>query len=211
MNKQEIVKKINAFYKELREYRDLLSVSRDGLVRIVKNHEEIGTRRSSLNRKYGAIEKYVKKFGNQPMREDVGGGPYPVYEVALSADILQRRGPCIDTALQDLEFIMGKVETISSEEVVEDKRVGAIFTGKNATVIDSKMSGPDGGVIDKGTNTKVIGSEMSVSEKHNKHKEVKPVGRKKIKKAFGKFLNIVVAVLVGLIVIYLAFVFGWST
>lgn len=116
MKKAEIKSKIEDFYEALRAYRELLSQSRDAMVRIVRNGPELERMRSNLNRNYGILSKYIKRIGNYPMRSDVGGGPYPVYEIGLSADILQRRGPCIDAAVQDLEYILGRLEDLSEEE-----------------------------------------------------------------------------------------------
>jgi hypothetical protein len=86
------------------------------MVRIVRNQDEIEAERSNLNREYGSLQQYIKQLGNYPLRTDIGGGPYPVYEVGLSTDILQRRGPCIDTAIQDLEYILGRLDSISEED-----------------------------------------------------------------------------------------------
>lgn len=116
MKKVELKSKIESFYEVLKAYRELLSQSRDAMVRIVRNGPELEKMRSDLNRNYGILSKYIKKLGNYPMRSDVGGGPYPVYEIGLSADILQRRGPCIDGAIQDLEYILGRLEDLSEEE-----------------------------------------------------------------------------------------------
>lgn len=117
MKKAELQSKIESFYESLKAYRELLSKSRDAMVRIVRNGPELEEMRSDLNRTYGALSKYIKKLGNYPMRSDVGGGPYPVYEIGLSADILQRRGPCIDAAIQDLEYILGRLEDMSDDDL----------------------------------------------------------------------------------------------
>jgi len=116
MKKEEIKSKIEGFHGAMRAYRDLLSKSRDAMVRIVRNGQQIEEMRSDLNRKLGALSKYIKKLGHNPYSSDIGGGPYPVYETALSNDILQRRGPCIDMALQDLDYIIGRLENMSEEE-----------------------------------------------------------------------------------------------
>lgn len=116
MTKEELKTAISEFYVLLMEYRELLAQSRDATARIVRNGTRLEEMRSNLNRKFGRISKYAKKIGNDPYSQDIGGGPYPVYETALSTDILQRRGPCIDTALQDLDFILGRLESISDEE-----------------------------------------------------------------------------------------------
>jgi len=114
MKKEEIKDKIEEFHGKIYEYRELLSKSRDHImVRIIDNVKQIEELRSDLNRKLGALSKYIKKLGHNPYSSDIGGGPYPVYETALSSDILQRRGPCIDMALQDLDYIIGRIENMS--------------------------------------------------------------------------------------------------
>jgi len=130
MTRKQLIEKITEFYEQLKAYRKLLSGSRDSMVQIVRNHEEIAAERSDLNRKYGSLERYIKKFGNYPMRSDVGGGPYPVYEVGLSTDILQRRGPCIDATIQDLEFILGRLENMTNENFEEKRNPKEITNNK---------------------------------------------------------------------------------
>jgi hypothetical protein len=94
----------------------LLSRSHNQIVQIDRNHDQIASERSALTREFGFIEAIVRRLGKNPYRSDVGGGPYPVYDVALSTDVLQRRGPCIDAALQDMEFILGKLDSMSVDE-----------------------------------------------------------------------------------------------
>ncbi len=116
MTIDQLKEKIEEFYHQIKSYRELLSQSRDSTVQIVRNRDEINQNRSELSKKYGALSKYIKNIGNYPLRSDVGGGPYPVYVTALSTDILQRRGPCIDAVIQDLEYILGRLESLSEEE-----------------------------------------------------------------------------------------------
>ena len=116
ITKEELQKEISEFYNGVVVYRDLLSKSYNQFVRIIKNHEELEKMRSDLSRGYGALSKYIKQIGNYPMRSDVGGGPYPVYEIAFSKDILQRRGPCIESVIQDLEYMVGVLDGISENE-----------------------------------------------------------------------------------------------
>lgn len=116
MKKAEVQNNIKEFYEAMSDYRDLLSRSRDSMVRIVRNGSQIEEMRSNLNRKHGALSKYIKKLGHNPYSSDIGGGYYPVYETALSSTALQRRGPCVDMALQDLDYIIGGLENMPEEE-----------------------------------------------------------------------------------------------
>ena len=116
ISKENLTEKITEFYEKIKAYRSLLSNSTDSMVNIYKNIDEISKQRSNLNIIYGGLSKYIKKIGNNPMRSDIGGGPYPIYETGLSNDILQRRGPCIDAIIQDLEYILGQLNTMDEEE-----------------------------------------------------------------------------------------------
>ena len=138
MKMEEIKSKIEEFHETMRGYRDLLSKSRDNMVRIVRNGQQIEEMRSDLNRKLGALSKYIKKLGHNPYSSDIGGGPYPVYETALSNDILQRRGPCIDMALQDLDYIIGRLENMSEEEFND------IFSPRKHTEVEKIVENVDG-------------------------------------------------------------------
>lgn len=139
MKKIELQNRIEELHRELKSYRDLLSESRDAMVRIVRNGPKLEEMRGSLNRKYGGLSRYIKKLGNYPMRSDIGGGPYPAYETALSNDILQRRGPCIDAAIQDLEYIIGRLEDISENEL------NSIFMPHQSETKNEKITAYTGG------------------------------------------------------------------
>lgn len=191
MNKNQLIQKITEFYEELRIYRGLLSKSRNSMVQIVRNHEEIAAQRSNLNKKYGSLERYIKKLGNYPMRSDVGGGPYPVYEVGLSTDILQRRGPCIDAAIQDLEYMLGRLEGMTDEEyqfVINPKPKVHMVPAINA-------SGWAGGHI-------------GIKDIKNPHKQYWKMVFQKIWNWVKN--NLITEIVIGLILAFLIYIFGWN-
>lgn len=117
MTTDELQQSMSGFLTRVKEYRTLLSNSRDATANIVANQKEIDEIRSKLIREYGGLEAYIKTFGNDPKRSDVGGGPYPVYKTAFSNDILQRRGPCIDAVVDDLNYILGRFNHIDLDEL----------------------------------------------------------------------------------------------
>lgn len=147
MKKSELKNKIEGFHGELKTYRELLSISRDTMVRIVRNGLELEEMQNNLNRKYGRLSKYIKKLGNYPMRSDMGGRSYPAYETALSADILQRRGPCIDVAIQDLEYILGRLEDMSDDEFDSIFALRQLDTNSSRIIAAGDRGGDGGGVI----------------------------------------------------------------
>lgn len=112
-----LLNEFTTFRKEVFLYENLLHESRDDMADIVMNHDEIAEKRSDLTKAYANLEKFIKIFGQNPKYHD---GVWPVYlavyETAFSSDILQRVGPCIDSVLQDLDYIIGKLENIKEDE-----------------------------------------------------------------------------------------------
>ena len=118
-NLEELKDKILNFREKVDKYRSLLLESRGNyMMEIVRNHEEIGKRKAELNMIYGRLENYIAKLGNNPkMRDGVNPEYFPVYNNAFSADILERVGPSTDAVLQDLDYILGKLDRLSEEEL----------------------------------------------------------------------------------------------
>jgi hypothetical protein len=74
--------------------------------------------KAKLNKEYGLLEKYIKKLGrNFSMRDGVYSEQYDIYDNALSNDTLLRRGRSIDEVINDLNYIMGKLERITQKEL----------------------------------------------------------------------------------------------
>jgi len=121
MTLNEVKTIIYEFRKKVQDYRDLMLVSRDSVMpEIVRNGQQIMQMRSELNGEYGRIEKYIKKFGNNPRMSD-GVNPviYPVYNNAFSNDVLIRVGESTDAVLQDLDYIIGKLNGMAEDEFRE--------------------------------------------------------------------------------------------
>ena len=117
MSRSDIKEKISAFRADVQKLRDLLLSSRNSMARIVKNHEAIDELRTQLNTCYGRLEKYITRLGNRPrMSDGVHRQSYPVYSNAFSSDVLQRSGPSLDAVLQDLDYILGKLDSLSDNE-----------------------------------------------------------------------------------------------
>ena len=118
MTLDQLKTNISEFKQKVQEFRYLLAKSRDSVMpEIRKNHQEIAQMRSELNAGYGKLEKFIKKFGNNPRMSD-GVNPivYPVYSNAFSNDILLRVGPSVDAVIQDLDYIEGKLNGMTESE-----------------------------------------------------------------------------------------------
>jgi len=83
---------------------------------IRRNHQQITQMRSELNEEYGRLERYILVLGNNPRKRD-GVNPeyYFVYHNAFSSDILLRVGPSVDAVIQDLDYIMGKLNGMTED------------------------------------------------------------------------------------------------
>lgn len=121
MTLAELKTAITEFRQRVQEYRDLMSASRDSVMpEIVRNRQQISQMRAELNAEHGRLEKYLAKFGNNPrMSDGVNPQIYPVYSNAFSSDILLRVGPSTDAVLQDLNYIIGKLNGLTEEEFKE--------------------------------------------------------------------------------------------
>lgn len=103
-------KKVTRFKKELSEYRDLLHSSTGPLLNVVKNGEELRERKSSLIKQFATLEDIIAQYSKKPYYFDpVWKVSLDAYELALSTDILQRRGPALDGVLDDLDYIEAKL------------------------------------------------------------------------------------------------------
>lgn len=119
MNKDQLTNEISNFHNAVSDFKQLLLDSRDRMMpEIVRNHEKITADRRVLVRKYASLEKYLDKLGKRPkMRDGVNPEYYPVYHNAFSTDILLRVGPSLEAVEQDLDYVLGKLEGMSEEEV----------------------------------------------------------------------------------------------
>ncbi|MDO8512677.1 MAG: hypothetical protein Q7S57_05350 [bacterium] len=125
MNLEKLKESILEFQQKVRLYRTLLSTSRDRILpEIRNNHEAIARMRSELNMDYGMLELYLKKFGNNPqMRDGVHPEYYFAYPNAFSSDVLVRVGPSVDAVLQDLDYLLGRLNAIKEDEFSEVLRL----------------------------------------------------------------------------------------
>lgn len=118
MEKSKLIKQINDFREEISKYRKLLLLSTDDLGDIAENHKKLPQIRTNLIKVYAGLEDELKKFGRDPhMQDPVWKNIYSAYDNALSSDILQRRGRSIDAILTDLDYILGKLQHLSNDEI----------------------------------------------------------------------------------------------
>lgn len=114
---KDLIQEFTSFRKDVSSYETLLHESRDDMADIVRNHDKIAEKRSDLTKAYAKLEKFIKIFGQNPKYHN---GVWPVYldvyGTAFSSDILQRVGPCIDSVLQDLDYIIGKLKNFTEDE-----------------------------------------------------------------------------------------------
>ncbi len=118
MNKDECKKTIQEFRGKIESYRKLLLSSRDSIMpNIVRNHGEIDQQKSELNSIYGGLENYIKKLGKNPKINDgVWNIWFSPYDNAFTSDTLVRIGPSIEATLGDLDYILGKIKSMTKED-----------------------------------------------------------------------------------------------
>lgn len=121
MNIQECRKELAIFQEAVKEYRSLLLESRNpSIPKIEKNQGVISERRSQLNRMYGQLEAYIIKLGKNPkMNDGVWNIIYSPYSNAFTNDILLRVGPSVDAIINDLDYIFGRLDSMSEEDFSE--------------------------------------------------------------------------------------------
>ncbi|MEI7522491.1 MAG: TIGR02391 family protein [Candidatus Saccharibacteria bacterium] len=112
MSKAKIIK----FRDDLTEYRKLLYGSRDVLAKVDFSAPEIKKLRTSLIGQLANIEEEITKLSRHPKVADPVWRQYQdAYTLAISTDILQRVGPAIDAALDDLEYVISKYKAIKNK------------------------------------------------------------------------------------------------
>jgi len=121
MKREEIIKKIEDFRQAVKAYSALLLESRDSMFPdIVRNHNLIDETKSKLNRTFASLEKYTVKFGNNPVTSDgVWNVTYSPYNNAFTSDTLFRVGPSIDSVIDDLDIVIGRLESVNDSEFEE--------------------------------------------------------------------------------------------
>lgn len=121
MKRDEIIKKIEDFREAVKAYSKLLLESRDSMFPdIVRNHDLIDETKSKLNRTFASLEKYIVRFGNNPkMNDGVWNVTYSPYNNAFTSDTLVRVGPSIDGVIDDLDIVIGRMESVSDQEFDE--------------------------------------------------------------------------------------------
>ena len=215
MNKNRLTNEISCFRDAVSDFKRLLLDSRDRMMpEIVRNHEKITVDRRALVRKYASLEKYLDKLGKRPrMRDGVNPEYYPVYHNAFSTDILLRVGPSLEAVEQELDYVLGKLESVTEEEVenllrnqeiTDPKIIASAGGGGGGGGGPGGGRGGDGGSVTIGIPLDKVGIEHV----KNPHKQY-----------WGKLFNdfwkwfkehIITAVIVGLIIAGLVYWLGWN-
>lgn len=141
MKVSELKSQTEELYNGIRDYRKLLSVSRDHYMPdIVRNHEEISSMQTMLTRRYAKLAKYVIRFGKNPQINDgVWNVTYSPYDNAFSKDILLRIGPSTDAVISDLDFIIGTLEGMDPDESLEEKRQSPQMSAKEDVKVEKSL------------------------------------------------------------------------
>jgi uncharacterized protein (TIGR02391 family) len=118
------------FRDNLRQYRELLSESRDVLANINYNEPKISKLRSSLISEFAQLEDEIAKFSRHPKVADPVWRQYQdAYTLSISTDILQRVGPAIDAALDDLEYVIAKYSAPKKNNIIKQTKEPSINLG----------------------------------------------------------------------------------
>ncbi len=215
MNKDHLTNEVSNFREAVENYKRLLLESRDSMMpEIVRNYEQISIGRTALVRKYASLEKYLDKLGKRPrMRDGVNPEYYPVYHNAFSTDILLRVGPSLGAVEQDLDYVLGKLDSMSEEEVagllrsgepVDPKIIASAGGGGGGGGGLGGGRGGDGGSVVTGVSPEKIGIEH-VKIPHRQY--------------WGKVLHdfwawikehVLTTVIAGLILAFFVYLLGWN-
>jgi hypothetical protein len=213
MKREELIKEIDKFKSRTKSFRKLLLESRDAVADIVRNHDKIAKQRSELIRIYAHLEKYIILFGNNPrMSDGVWVVTYPVYTNAFSADILQRIGPSLNAVIQDQDYILGRLDSMTnkdfknmlnpdtkaSHETNDKPATGIVNIGKGNKFNNCKISGFDRGIENKGGKTEI---KDLIVEKKSQHPRIWYESW-----WFQAIISLVVLIIGG----YLIWKFGWT-
>ena len=118
MGLDDFKKQTLVFYDRVKVFKKLLVESRDcHLLEIVRNHGEIDDQRALLTREYAKLEKNISIIGKNPkMNDGVWNIWYSPYDNAFANDILPRVWPSIDAVINDLDWIIGRLESMQEVE-----------------------------------------------------------------------------------------------
>ena len=114
----EFKKDIVDFRNKVVEYSNLYVKSCDGILqKIIKNYEALAKLKTTIRMNFGKLEFCIKKFGKYPyINNGVNFGTYSVYSNAFSDDIPLRVGSSLGYVIQDLEYIIGKLEDMTEKD-----------------------------------------------------------------------------------------------
>lgn len=117
MKLNELKSEINQFQKDVITYRNLLRQHLDYPGDVGDLNGKVASLRSNLIKKYAQLELYINVIGRNPRLHDgVWANLYSAYDNGLSEDIISRVGPSVEAMLTDLDYIIGKLDTLSEKD-----------------------------------------------------------------------------------------------
>ena len=115
MELEELKKEIDDFKAACKAYKKELVRLQDPMMPFFVGSSELSNKlRSELNSKYGFLENYIRKLGRNS-RNQYG---QPAYGTAFANEMgmILRVGPALDAVIQDLDYIKGKIASITEED-----------------------------------------------------------------------------------------------
>lgn len=120
MKVRELASKVQKFHDDLEAHFDVWSQSLEQPIPDypVRNIQELREQTSSLARQLGTLRPYIKKFTESTLMT-VMGQTWDAYDSAVSNDVSVRKGPSIEAILPQLQQMLGRLESMNSDEEVQ--------------------------------------------------------------------------------------------
>lgn len=133
MRVADLLAAIDEFRQKLTEHRELWarSLSQPMPDYPVRNREELEAQSHWLTRRLGALRAYIERFDSQwIMVHPATGIRWDVLDAATSLNqVAQTKGPSIRGAIEKLNVIAGKLETLAQDDEVPADRSAPIRSG----------------------------------------------------------------------------------
>jgi len=120
MKVSELSSRIEKFRNALIEHADLWKQSLDHVLPDypIANGAKLREQLDSLARQLGGLRPYIDKF-DLPSMMGVAGVEWDVYDSSVSNDVAARKGHSIEGVLQQLQQILGRLDSMSPESDFE--------------------------------------------------------------------------------------------
>jgi len=136
----ELKDRLTKFESELQEHQQLWLQSLDRHLPDfpIKNERTLQQQMRVLARQLGALRSYIDRFSESTiMGIPAIGQQWDVFESATGNDVAQRKGLSLEGALQQLQIILGKLDTFEDSEPVPGDTLptqgGMRASGKSST------------------------------------------------------------------------------